>query len=62
MTERKLPLPKRFPGEHVIRCTIWTPSGVRLEYEGPVSATCVESIQAAIVNDATYADGTEIPL
>lgn len=61
MTERRQPLNKRYPGQHVIRCRIWFPSGTWVEYEGPISAEGATAIQGSIVNDAPmFKDSAEV--
>jgi hypothetical protein len=47
---KKLPINKRYPGEHAVRCKIWFPSGSWVLYEGPLSGLAAGDIASAIVN------------
>jgi hypothetical protein len=48
-TNKSIPINKRWPGQFAIRAVVYTPTGGRLEVEGPHSETEVKAILAILL-------------
>ncbi len=48
MSSKRVPLRKKFPGEHVMRTTFWYPSGASVGFEGKVEREAAELLIATV--------------